>query len=76
MPLAHSQNAAPCRFRGEHPTVTRPATRLPLVSGVARMRAGAWCHATTRGLRASSRPRLRVSARRAAARNAPPRRSS
>jgi hypothetical protein len=77
MSVAHSLNAAPCRFRGEHPTVARPATRLPLVSGVARLRAGALCLATPRGARASSRPRLRDSnTRRPAARNAPPRRSS
>ena len=77
MSLVHSQNAAPCRFRGEHPTVARPATRFPLVTGVTRPRAGALCLATTRGSRATSRPRLRDSnSRRPAARSAPPRRSS
>jgi hypothetical protein len=77
MSLAYSQNAAPCRFRGEHPTVTRPASRIPLVTGVARKRAGVLCLATARGMRASSRPRLRDSnARRPAAKSPRPRRSS
>jgi len=77
MSLAYSQNAAPCRFRGEHPTVVRPASRIPLISGAARQRAGVLCLATARGLRASSRPRLRDSStRQPAARNPRPRRSS
>jgi hypothetical protein len=77
MSVVHSQNAAPCRFRGEHPTVVRPATRLPLVGGITRTRVGALCLATTRGLRASSRPRLRdANLRRPASRIVPPRRSS
>jgi len=77
MSLVHSQNAAPCRFRGEHPTVARPASRISLITGAARMRAGIVCMATARGLRASSRPRLRDSnARQPAARNPRPRRSS
>jgi hypothetical protein len=77
MSVVHSQNAAPCRFRGAHPTVVRPATRLPLVRGGMRARLGALCLATTRGLRASNRPRLRdVNLRRPASRIVPPRRSS
>jgi hypothetical protein len=77
MSLVHSQNAAPCRFRGEHPTVARPASRLPLLTSAARTRAGVLCMATPRGIRASSRPRLRDSnTRRPAARNPRPRRSS
>jgi hypothetical protein len=77
MSVVHGQNAAPCRFRGEHPTVARPATRLPLIRGVTRMRIGALCLATMRGLRASSRPRLRdANLRRPASRIVPPRRSS
>ncbi|MEO8061445.1 MAG: hypothetical protein ABI821_01720 [Pseudomonadota bacterium] len=77
MSLVHSQNAAPCRFRGEHPTVARPASRVPLMTGATRTRAGVLCMSTARGIRASSRPRLRDSnARRPAARNPRPRRSS
>jgi hypothetical protein len=77
MSVAQSQQTAPCRFRGEHPTVTRPASRLPLVGGAGRGRAGAMCLSTRRGLRASSRPRLRDSrARRPASRLAPTKRSS
>jgi len=76
MSVAQIQGSAPCRFRGEHPTVVRPASRLPLVR-VARERAGAICAATQRGLRASSRPRLRDSRyRRPASKNSPPRRTS
>ena len=76
MSVAHSESYSHCRFRGEHPTVVRPASRLPLVGG-ARPRAGAVCAATQRGLRASSRPRLRDARhRRPAARNSPPRRTS
>jgi hypothetical protein len=77
MSLVHSQNAAPCRFRGEHPTVARPASRIPLTTAVSRTRTGVLCMATARGLRASSRPRLRDSnSRRPATRNPRPRRSS
>jgi len=77
MSLVQSQNAAPCRFRGEHPTVVRPATRFPLLSGATRLRAWTMCLATMRGLRASSRPRLRdANLRRPASRIVPPRRSS
>jgi hypothetical protein len=76
MTVAIDHSTAPCRFRGQHPTVSRPASRMPLVSGAGRNRAGALCAATPRGLRASSRPRLRDSrVRRPASRNAP-RRSS
>ena len=57
MSVAQSESSAPCRFRGEHPTVVRPASRLPLVREE-RERDGAVCAATQRGLRASSRPRL------------------
>jgi len=59
-----SQGGAHCRFRGQHPTVARPASRVSLVRPVARVRAGLWCAATQRGLRASSRPRLRDSRQR------------
>ncbi len=77
MSVVQSQNAAPCRFRGEHPTVVRAATRFPLVSGATRLRTGALCLATTRGLRASSRPRLRdANLRRPASRLLRPRRPS
>jgi len=76
MSVVLSESNAPCRFRGEHPTVVRPASRLPLVRGN-RWRLGALCAATPRGLRASSRPRLRDARyRRPAARTVPPRRSS
>ena len=61
MSVAQNQGSAPCRFRGQHPTVTRPASRISLVSAVNRARAGVMCAATQRGLRASSRPRLRDS---------------
>ena len=53
MSLVHGQNAAPCRFRGEHPTVARPASRIPLMTAAARTRTGVLCMATARGLRAS-----------------------
>jgi len=77
MSLVHSQNAAPCRFRGEHPTVARPASRIPLMPGTARLRAGAVCLLTARGMRATSRPRLRDSnSRRPAGKNPRPRRTS
>ena len=77
MSVAQGHGSAPCRFRGQHPTVTRPASRISLVSAVGRERAGMWCRATVRGLRASSRPRLRDSRqRRPASRNSPPRRTS
>ncbi|HEY6123684.1 MAG TPA: hypothetical protein VIV63_03465 [Steroidobacteraceae bacterium] len=77
MSVAQSQGSAPCRFRGQHPTVARPASRISLVSPAARERAGIWCAATQRGLRASSRPRLRDSRqRRPAAGNSPRRRTS
>jgi len=76
MSISQSHSLAPCRFRGEHPTVTRPASRTPLMRGV-RERCGAICGATPRGLRASSRPRLRDTRhRRPASKNSPPRRSS
>jgi len=74
MSVAVSEFSAPCRFSGQHPTVARPASRIPLVRNL-RERAGALCAATRRGMRAASRPRLRDS-RRAASRNVPPRRSS
>jgi hypothetical protein len=75
MTAALSQSNAPCRFRGEHPTVTKTASRLPLINS-ARVRAGAWCAATRRGMRASSRPRLRDSRVRRPASRVAPRRSS
>jgi hypothetical protein len=76
MSFAQSQHIAPCRFRGEHPTVMRPASRLPLMRGT-RVRSGGLCSATRRGLRASNRLRLRDTRyRRPATRNSPPRRSS
>jgi hypothetical protein len=77
MSVAQSHGSGPCRFRGQHPTVARPASRISLVSAQGRERAGVWCAATQRGLRASSRPRLRDSrGRRPASRNAPPRKTS
>jgi len=77
MSVAQNQGSAPCRFRGQHPTVTRPASRISLVSAVNRARAGMMCADTQRGLRASSRPRLRDSqVRRPAVSNSPRRRSS
>jgi hypothetical protein len=76
MSVAQIEGCAPCRFRGEHPTVARPASRLPLVHGV-REHAGAMCAATQRGLRASSRVRLRdTRSRRPASKNWLARRSS
>jgi len=76
MPILSSHHGAPCRFRGAHPTVTRPASRTPLARAV-HARCGALCPATQRGQRASSRPRLRDTRyRRPASKNAPPRRSS
>jgi len=57
--------------------VTRPASRISLVSTVNRARAGVICADTQRGLRASSRPRLRDSrGRRPATSNSPRRRTS
>jgi hypothetical protein len=77
MSVAQSHGSASCRFREHHPTVVRPASRITLVSAEGRTRTGHWCAGTQRGLRASSRPRLRDSrSRRPAARNSPPRRSS
>jgi len=77
MSVAHAQGNAPCRFRGQHPTVTRPASRISLVSAVNRIRAGMLCAETRRGMRASSRPRLRDSnVRRQAYGNSPRRRTS
>jgi len=76
MSVVHGESFASCRFRGEHPTVVRPASRVPLARN-ALWRVGALCAATPRGLRASSSPRLRDSRyRRPAARTSPPRRSS
>jgi hypothetical protein len=76
MTTAHYSYHAPCRFRGEHPTVVRPASRLPLVRATF-TRAGALCVETRRGMRANSRPRLRDTRhRRPAASNSPPRRTS
>jgi len=76
MSVVQIEGSAPCRFRGEHPTVVRPASRLPLVHG-AREHAGAMCAATQRGMRASNRPRLRDTRyRRAASRTWPSRRTS
>ena len=54
MTTALNQGTAPCRFRGEHPTGARPASRRPLITGVVRSRAGAWCAATQRGLYAAA----------------------
>jgi hypothetical protein len=76
MSVAQIEGSAPCRFRGEHPTVVRAASRLPLVQFI-RQHAGALCPSTQRGLRASSRPRLRDTRyRRAASKTRPSRRSS
>ena len=73
MSAAQFKNRAPCRFRGEHPTVVRPASRLPLIR-VALERAGALCVET---LRARNRVRQRDTRyRRPAASNSPPRRTS
>jgi hypothetical protein len=77
MSVAQSQGSAPCRFRGQHPTVVRPASRISLVSGMSRARAGVICAETQRGQRASSRPRLRDSrVRRQAVSNSPRRKTS
>lgn len=77
MSVVQSEGSAPCRFRGQHPTVTRPASRISLVSAVNRIRAGMLCAGTRRGLRASSRPRVRDSRlRRPALSNSPRRRTS
>jgi hypothetical protein len=76
MRVATRQITAPCRFRGEHPTVIKAASRLPLVTGISHGRVGALCSATRRGLRASSRPRLRDSRGRRPASRVAPRRSS
>jgi hypothetical protein len=77
MSVAQSQGSAPCRFRGQHPTVVRPASRISLVSTMSRTRAGVLCADTQRGLRASSRPRLRDSrVRRQAVNNSLRRRTS
>jgi len=76
MSVQQIEGGAPCRFRGEHPTVVRPASRVPLVRGV-RQHIGALCAATQRGLRASDRPRLRDTRyRRAASKSWPSRRTS
>jgi hypothetical protein len=76
MSFAQAQHLAPCRFRGEHPTVMRPASRLPLLRG-SHDRSGGMCTATRRGLRASHRLRMRDTRyRRPAARNSPPKRTS
>jgi hypothetical protein len=76
MSVAQTTNRAPCRFRREHPTVKRPASRLPLIRA-ARERAGALCVETRRGVRARNRVRLRDTRyRRPAASNSPPRRTS
>jgi hypothetical protein len=77
MSVAQSQGSAPCRFRGQHPTGVRPASRISLVSAMNRVRAGVMCAGTQRGLRASSRPRLRDSrVRPLAVSNSPRRRTS
>lgn len=77
MSVAHAHGSAPCRFRGQHPTVTRPASRISLVSALGRIRAGVLCPGTQRGLRASSRPRLRdARTRHPAIGNSPRRRTS
>jgi hypothetical protein len=76
MTVALSHQTAPCRFRGEHPTGSRPASRIPLISATARNRVGMLCPATRRGQRASSRPRLRDSNARRPASRLGPRRSS
>jgi hypothetical protein len=75
MSIAISEFTAPCRFRAEHPTVQRPASRLPLFGG-ARQRHAPVCGATQRGLRANSRPRLRDSRYRRPATRTAPRRTS
>jgi len=75
MAVATGFTTAPCRFRGEHPTVIKSASRLPLDTGTTRVRAGALCSGTRRGLRASSRPRLRDSRGRRPASRIAPRRS-
>jgi len=76
MSVVQVEGSSPCRFRGEHPTVVRPASRLPLARSV-RKHAGALCAATQRGLRASDRPRLRDTRyRRAASKNWSSRRTS
>jgi hypothetical protein len=75
MSILQSHSPAPCRFRGAHPTVSRPASRTPLARERC-VRSGALCPATRRGLRASNRPRLRDTRyRRPASRNAPRRTS-
>ena len=76
MSVAQDYGSAPCRFRGQHPTVARPASRISLVSAVGRERAGVLCRSTARGLRASSRPRLRDSRQRRPAMGISPRRRS
>jgi len=75
MSVAIEQFSAPCRFRGEHPTVLRPASRTPLIGGP-RERRAAVCAATQRGFRASNRPRLRDSRYRRPATRTAPRRTS
>jgi hypothetical protein len=76
MSFVQGHSFGPCRFRGEHPTVIRPASRIPLMRGT-QLRGGALCPGTPRGLRASNRPRARDTRyRRPAARNSPPRRTS
>lgn len=76
MTAALNHQTAPCRFRGEHPTGAKPASRIPLLTAAARTRAGALCAATRRGQRASSRPRLRDSNGRRPASRLAPRRAS
>ena len=55
MSVAQSQGSAPCRFRGQHPTVTRPASRMSLVSARA-ARAPARCARSTRARPARQQP--------------------
>jgi hypothetical protein len=76
MTAALNSSNGHCRFRGEHPTVTRPASRIPLVTAAGRERAGAVCSSTHRGRRARSEPRLRDSRGRRPASRLAPRRES
>jgi len=77
MSIAQSLGTAPCRFRGHHPTVSRPASRFPLTSAAARERTAVLCTGSRRGLRAGSRVRRGdAHSRRPASRIAPTRRRS
>ena len=78
MSVAQAQGSAPCRFRGQHPTVARPASRMSARERTApAARRRDLCPDTQRGLRASSRPRLRdARTRHPAVGNSPRRRTS